>query len=104
VRRAYWGLTIDAENRELARTRIAAPPEPRTEEALARLITVTDVSVLPDGRITAFVVLNEPLLPPSGPETLLFVFANQDGEWLVDDWIDFSIVPPDFGIEATPAS
>ena len=26
VRRAYWGLTIDAENRELARTRIAAPP------------------------------------------------------------------------------
>ena len=104
VRRAYWGLTIDAENRELARTRIAAPPEPRTEEALARLITVTDVSVLPDGRIAAFVVLNEPLLPPSGPETLLFVFANQDGEWLVDDWIDFSIVPPDFGKEATPAS
>jgi hypothetical protein len=104
VRRAYWGLTIDAENRELARTRIAAPPEPRAEDALVRLITVTDVSVLPDGRIAAFVVLNEPLLPPSGPETLLFVFANQDGHWLVDDWIDFSIVPPDFGREATPTS
>ena len=103
VRRAYWGLTIDAENRELARTRITAPPEPRAEEALVRLITVTDVSLLPDGRISAFVVLNEPLLPPAGPETLLFIFANQDGEWLVDDWIDFSIVPPDFGIEATPA-
>ena len=104
VRRAYWGLTIDPENRALARTRIAAPPEPRTEDALVRLITVTDVSVLPDGRIAAFVVLNEPLLPPSGPETLLFVFANQDGHWLVDDWIDFSIVPPDFGKEATPTS
>ena len=104
VRRAYWGLTIDAENRELARTRIAAPPQPRTEEALVRLITVTDVSVLPDGRIAAFVVLNEPLLPPAGPETLLFVFANQDGRWLVDDWIDFSIVPPNFGEEATPTS
>ena len=104
VRRAYWGLTIDAENRELARTRITAQPEPRAEDALVRLITVTDVSVLPDGRIAAFVVLNEPLLPPSGPETLLFVFANQDGRWLVDDWIDFSIVPPNFGIEATPAS
>ena len=104
VRRAYWGLTIDAENRELARTRITAQPEPRAEDALVRLITVTDVSVLPDGRIAAFVVLNEPLLPPSGPETLLFVFANQDGQWLVDDWIDFSIVPPNFGIEATPTS
>ena len=104
VRRAYWGLTIDAENRELARTRIAAPPQPRTEETLVRLITVTDVSVLPDGRVTAFVVLNEPLLPPAGPETLLFVFANQDGRWLVDDWIDFSIVPPNFGEEATPTS
>jgi hypothetical protein len=104
VRRAYWGLTIDAENREFARTRIAATPEPRAEDALVRLITVTDASVLPDGRIAAFVVLNEPLLPPSGPETLLFVFANQDGQWLVDDWIDFSIVPPDFGKEATPTS
>jgi hypothetical protein len=104
VRRAYWGLTIDAENRALARTRIAATPAPRAEDALVRLITVTDVSELPDGRIAAFVVLNEPLLPPSGPETLLFVFANQDGRWLVDDWIDFSIVPPDFGEEATPTS
>jgi hypothetical protein len=104
VRRAYWGLTIDAENRELARTRITAEPQPRAEEALVRLITVTDVSVLPDGRVAAFVVLNEPLLPPAGPETLLFVFANQDGRWLVDDWIDFSIVPPDFGEEATPTS
>ena len=104
VRRAYWGLTIDAENRELARTRIAAPPQPRAEEELVRLITVTDVSVRPDGRVAAFVVLNEPLLPPAGPETLLFVFANQDGRWLVDDWIDFSIVPPNFGEEATPTS
>lgn len=104
VKRAYWGLTIDEENRELARTRIAAAPEPRAEEALVRLITVTDVAVLPDGRVAAFVVLNEPLLPPAGPETLLFVFSNQDGSWLVDDWIDFSIVPPDFGMEATPSS
>jgi hypothetical protein len=104
VRRAYWGLTIDAENRALARTRISATPEPRVEAALVRLITVTDVSRLPDGRIAAFVILNEPLLPPPGPETLLFVFANQDGRWLVDDWIDFSIVPPNYGMAATPAS
>jgi len=103
VRRAYWGLTIDEENRQLARARIAATLEPRTEEALVRLITVTDVSVLPDRRIAAFVVLNEPLLPPAGPETLLFIFTNENGRWFVDDWIDFSIVPPNYGMESTPA-
>jgi len=103
VRRAYWGLTIDEENRALARERIPAAPEARAVDALVRLITVTDASTLPDGRVAAFVVLNEPLLPPSGPETLLFVFADQDGQWLVDDWIDFSIVPANFGVEATPA-
>ena len=103
VRRAYWGLTIDEENRQLARARIAATPEPRAEEALVRLITVTDVSLLPDGRVAAFVVLNEPLLPPAGPETLLFIFTNENGRWFVDDWIDFSIVPPNYGMEATPA-
>jgi hypothetical protein len=58
--------------------------------------------LLPDGRVAAFVILNEPLLPPNGPETLLFIFANQDGTWKVDDYIDFSIVPPNFGSEATP--
>src|SRR5919112_2003854 len=70
VRRAYWGLTIDAENRELARTRIAAAPEPRAEEALVRLIPVPDVSPLPAGGVAAFFILKDPLLPPAGPETL----------------------------------
>jgi hypothetical protein len=102
VTRAYWGLTIDQENRELAIERLQASPEPRAEEFLTRLMTVTDVSTLPDGRVVAFVVFNEPLLPPGGPETLLFVFENEDGQWLVDDWIDFSIVPANFGTEATP--
>ena len=101
VTRAFWGLTIDQENRELARERLQAAPEPRAAEFLTRLMTVTDVSVLPDGRVAAFVVFNEPLLPPGGPETLHFVFAHQDGQWLVDDWIDFSIVPANFGAEAS---
>jgi hypothetical protein len=103
VKRAFWGLTIDAENRELAKARLPAAPEPRALEFLTRLMTVTDVSTLPDGRVAAFVVFNEPLLPPPGPETLLFIFANEDGRWLVDDWIDFSIVPANFGAEGTPA-
>ncbi len=102
VKRSYWGLTIDEENRTLAQERIQAPPEPRASDFYVRLIAVTDASTLPDGRVAAFVVINEPLLPPAGPETLLFIFTNQDGRWLVDDFIDFSIVPPNFGAEATP--
>lgn len=102
MKRSYWGLTIDEENRELARTRLAEPAEARAEEVYIRLITITDASTLPDGRVAAFVVLNEPLLPPNGPETLLFIFANQDGTWKVDDYIDFSIVPPSDGSESTP--
>ncbi len=104
VKRSYWGLTIDEENRTLARERIAAEPAPRASEYFVRLITVTDASLLPDGRVAAFVVINEPLLPPQGPETLLFIFANEDGTWKVDDYIDFSIVPPDFTAESTPES
>jgi hypothetical protein len=103
IKRAYWGLTINPESRQIASERIAGTPVPRQTEVLVRLVTVTDASLLPDGRVAAFVVMNEPLLPPAGPETLLFIFSNVDGRWLVDDWVDFSIVPPDFGT-ATPTS
>lgn len=101
VKRAYWGLTINPAAREAAKTRLTEKAEPRDTNALVRLIAITDVSMLPDGRIAAFVVINEPLLPPAGPETLLFIFANEDGDWKVDDWVDFTIVPADF-VEATP--
>lgn len=104
VKRSYWGLTIDEENRTLAQERLQAPPEPRAVDFYVRLLAVTDVSTLPDGRVAAFVVINEPLLAPPGPETLLFILTNQDGQWLVDDFIDFSIVPPGWGAEATPAA
>jgi hypothetical protein len=93
VRRAYWGMTIDQPSRNWARLRIESVPEARSEGSLIRLIAVTDVTVLADGRIAAFVVLNEPLLPPGGPETLLFVYVHEDGHWLLDDLIDFTIVP-----------
>ena len=69
---------------------------PREEGDYARLIAVTDVSVLPDGRVAAFVVINEPLLPPRGPETLLFVYAlSDDGTWLIEDYYDFTIIAPE---------
>ena len=70
------------------------PAHPRrAAEALVSFIAVTDMVVLRDERVATFVVIDEPLLSPEGPETLLFVFANEDGRWRIDDWIDFTIVP-----------
>ncbi|MCA9876714.1 MAG: hypothetical protein KC442_03000 [Thermomicrobiales bacterium] len=96
VIRTYWQLTETPELRSTAQERIATAT-PRPEPAQIRLVTVTDISRLPDGRATAFVVINDPAAPQMGPETLLFYFLNQDGAWLLDDWVDFSIA-------AVPAS
>ena len=104
IKRSYWGLTINDQARQNAKNVLAQAPTPRNEDQAIRLIAVTDASTLPDGRVAAFLVINEPLLPPPGPETLLFIFANQDGTWKVDDFIDFSIVPPSGTPAATPAS
>lgn len=90
VIRTYWQLTETPELRGTAQERIATAV-PRPELAQIRLVTVTDASVLPDGRAIAFVVINDPAAPQLGPETLLFYFKDQDGVWLLDDWVDFSI-------------
>jgi hypothetical protein len=96
VIRTYWQLTETPELRQTAQERIGTAV-PRPEPAQIRLVTVTDISILPDGRAIAFVVINDPAAPQPGPETLLFYFKDQDGKWLLDDWVDFSIA-------AVPAS
>ena len=96
VIRTYWQLTETPEMRSSAQERIATAV-PRPEPAQIRLVTITDISKLPDGRAIAFVVINDPAAPQPGPETLLFYFLDQDGKWLLDDWVDFSIA-------AVPAS
>ncbi len=90
VIRTYWQLTETPELRSTAQERIGTVT-PRPEPAQIRLVTVTDISLLPDGRAIAFVVINDPAAPQPGPETLLFYFKDQDGTWLLDDWVDFSI-------------
>jgi hypothetical protein len=104
VRRVYWELSNTEENREFTRSHLADTPVPRANEALVSLIAVTDVLVLSDERVAAFVVIDEPLSQPEGPETLLFLFTNDDGMWRMDDWIDFTIVPVEAVAAATPAS
>lgn len=71
-----------------------ATPGPRTEQQYLRLRTVTDVSILEDGRTAAFVLLGDPLLPGTGPQTLLFVFTDVDGRLAIDGVVGFSLISP----------
>ena len=103
LQHAFWGLSSSAAAREATKARLAAAPTPRQERALIRLIAVTDVSRLPDGRVAAFAIVNDPLLPPPGPEAVLMVFTQQGDAWLLDDLVRFLIVPPRGAATATPA-
>jgi hypothetical protein len=102
IQRVFAGLTTDAMTRVAAQARLTAEPEARDRDQWLRLLAVSDVSTLPDGRVAAFVVFNDPVLPPSGAETVLVVYSQGGGGWLLDDWIDFSIVPLPTPTGATP--
>ncbi len=81
--------------------RLSQEPVARGEDGLIRLLAVTDQTILPDGRLAAFVVLNEPTNLIRGPETYLFVFSR-DGEALqLDGLFGFSVAPAPAG---TPAA
>lgn len=77
--------------------RLAEAATARPEEALIRLIAVTDTSVLPDGRLAAFVVLNEPTNLIRGPETYLMVFTREGDALRLDGLFGFSIAPAPTG-------
>ena len=78
---------------EEARANLAGTPVPRAEEERARLVTVSDVSRLDDGRIVALADIKEPALRPSGQETLLLIFTPVEDRMLIDDIIQFSVAP-----------
>jgi hypothetical protein len=86
------GLTPD-EAIEGARSNLAGTPVPRVEEEHVRLVAVTDASRLQDGRVAAMALINEPVLPPRGQETLLLIFVEAEGRLLIDDIVQFSVVP-----------
>jgi hypothetical protein len=103
LQHVFWGLSSSPAAREAAKARLAATPKPRIDAAMVRLIAVTDVSRLPDGRVAAFAIVNDPLLPPPGPEAVLMVFTQQGDAWLLDDLVRFLIVPPRGAVTPTPA-
>ena len=99
--RFFGGGLAPDEAIEGARGNLAGTPVPRREEEHVRLVAVTDVSRLEDGRVAALALLNEPVLPPQGQETLLLIFVEAEDRLFIDDIVQFSVVPV---TEGTPAS
>lgn len=93
-RRAF-ALASDAflqryvENNALTADEIAAliaEPEPVPVEVQATILAVTDVTVLPDGRVGAFVVTTSEW---RGLDTGYLLFVQQGERWLLDEAIPF---------------
>jgi hypothetical protein len=90
------GLAAEAD----VAARLAEAPAGRPEDALIRLVAITDPSILPDGRLAAFVVLNEPTNFVRGLETYLFVFQDDGDRVRLDGLFGFGRPQPPAG---TPA-
>ena len=69
-------------------------PTPRGEEQQLRLLTITDVSVLDDGRLAAFAVIDDPLVRGPRAQTLLLIFIDEGGQLLIDGVVGFSLLVP----------
>jgi hypothetical protein len=89
----YWAGTVDQPARTALQGHLEASPNARTPNLAIRLIVVTDVSLMADGREAAFITINDPSRPPSGPETVFVIFSRHADAWLLDDWVAFSFVP-----------
>ena len=76
--------------------------EPAPEEGRIQLLAVTDVSVMEDGRVGAFVVSVDPTVPPEGAETALVLLVEEGDRWLVDEVVEFMMAEE--GDEGTPAA
>lgn len=76
--------------------------EPAPPEGRIQLLAVTDVSVMEDGRVGAFVVSVDPTVPPEGAETALVLLVEAEDRWLVDEVVEFMMVEE--GDEGTPAA
>jgi hypothetical protein len=94
----FFASTLgSAEAIEGARANLAGTPVPRAEEDLAQLVSVSDVSVLDDGRIAALAVIREPALRPGGQEALLLILTPVGDRLLIDDVVQFSVTPAPAG-------
>lgn len=77
-----------------------ATPAVLSSQERTRLIALTDIVILADGRAAAIALLRDPLTLPRGPQAVLLYFVWNGDQWLVDDVIGFSTPAP----PATPAA
>jgi hypothetical protein len=84
-------FTDPAATRFLAiRPDLSIPPTNATPgaaplESRIAIIAMTDVKILPDGRVFALVTQDDPTRPPDGPEPVFIYFIQHNGQWLIDD-------------------
>jgi hypothetical protein len=61
-----------------------ATPQPAKDDERVKIIDITNIRVLPDGRVGATVVLEYAVIPM--PKRFLMVFQQEtDGTWVIDD-------------------
>jgi hypothetical protein len=89
---------------EALAAQLAEAPVARDEAGYIRLLAITDPAVAEDGRLVAFVVLNEPVRLPRGPETLLFVFKDEEGTLKLDYLLGFTDIAAVIDLAAAAAA
>jgi hypothetical protein len=85
------GTTVDQ-----VRAFLASTPEAIATEQAATLASTTPPVVLPDGRVSVEVTINDPTAQPA-QQVALFILKQVDGSWLLDAFA----APPS---SATPAA
>ncbi len=79
------------ETAEDVRGFLEATPEPEDPAVTGKIVAITDVMLLEDGRVAAFVVDES-----EGPASSAYVIFEQDGDrWLVDEVTEFSFSEED---------
>lgn len=84
-----YGFDLDLGDAELRALVAAAltPGEPRPVEEVSGIDGITSIVLLEDGRIAALVVNTDPRIAGGDQVTDLIVFVQQDGAYLIDEFI-----------------
>ena len=97
--RRFFGVAPEepasAEQLSAFRAFLAAAPVARAPDERLALVAVANASVLADGRVSAFVVLDDHSARDEAPETSVLIFVKRGDRWLIDDRILPYLAPDD---------